>query len=212
MFWPGMNAQIADTVSSCEICLTHRNRNAKEPMIGHDIPTRPWQKVGMDLFELYAKDYLLIVDDYSGYFEINQLTSTKSNSVIKFCKQQFARHGISSEVVSDNGPQFSSAEFKAFSKSYEFEHTLVSPNYPQSNGRAEKAVQTAKLILKKAKEDKQDPYIALLNYRNTPRDGLPSPVQLLMSRRTKTQLPTSKKLLKPKTNKTIVKTLQKQTK
>ncbi|XP_033127412.1 uncharacterized protein K02A2.6-like [Anneissia japonica] len=137
MFWPGMNAQIADTVSRCEICLTHRNRNAKKT-IGHDIPTRPWQKVGMDLFELYAKDYLLIVDYYSGYFEINQLTSTKSNSVIKFCKQQFARHGIPSEVVSDNGPQFSSTEFKAFSKSYEFEHILVSPNYPQSNGRAER--------------------------------------------------------------------------
>ena len=63
---------------------------------------------------------------------------------------------------------------------------------------AERAVQTAKGILWKAKFDCQDPYLALLVYRNTPRDAvLGSPVQRLFSQRTKTTLPTSEGLLTP---------------
>ena len=65
---------------------------------------------------------------------------------------------------------------------------------------AEKAVQTVKNLLKKAIHDKQDPYIALVDYRNTPvSDTLGSPAQRLMSRRTKTLIPTTEKLLQPKT-------------
>ena len=63
---------------------------------------------------------------------------------------------------------------------------------------AEKAVQTAKRLLRKAKKDKRDPYLALLDYRNTPQDKeLGSLVQRLTGKRTKTTLPTSETLLKP---------------
>ena len=69
--------------------------------------------------------------------------------------------------------------------------------YPQSNGMAEKAVQAVKNLLKKAIHDKQDPYIALLDYRNTlVSDTLGSPAQRLMGRRTKTLTPTMEKLWK----------------
>ena len=197
MFWPGMSAQITDMVSKCSICNTYKKRNCKEPMIGHDIPDRPWQKIATDLFELDGEQYLVLVDYYSSFFEVNKLTSTKSQSVINICKQHFSRLGIPDELCSDNASQYSSAEFKQFSVDYGFKHTTSSPTYPQSNGKAEKAVHIAKTLLKKAKADKTDPYLALLDYRNTPLDGLPSPAQLLMGRRTKTRLPTVDKLLMP---------------
>ena len=64
---------------------------------------------------------------------------------------------------------------------------------------AEEAVQTAKNLIKKAIADKRDPYLALLEHRNTPlSDQLGSPVQRLMGRRTRTLIPTSEKLLQPK--------------
>ena len=57
---------------------------------------------------------------------------------------------------------------------------------------AEKAVQTVKALIKKAIHDKRDPYIALLDYRNTPvSDNLGSPSQRLMGRRTRTLIPTA---------------------
>ena len=122
-----------------------------------------------------------------------------SNQIIKRCKKQFARHGIPDIVFIDNGPQFSSQQFHNFACAYQFEHQTSCPYYPQSNGKVEKAVQTVKNILKKARDDKQDPYLALLALRNTPiNDQIGSPSQQLMGRRTCTLLPTTKQLLAPK--------------
>lgn len=55
-------------------------------------------------------------------------------------------------VVSDNGPQFSSLDYRDFAETYGFEHVTSSPLYPQSNGLAEKGVQIVKRLLKKAAE------------------------------------------------------------
>ena len=64
---------------------------------------------------------------------------------------------------------------------------------------SERAIQTIKNLLRKAFEDGNDPYIALLEYRNTAISGLKeSPAQLLMSRMLKSKLPTSASLLKPR--------------
>jgi transposase InsO family protein len=99
--------------------------------------------------------------------------STRSETVIRKLKVMLARHGIPEKVVSDNGPQYASREFADFAKSWDFKHTTSSPTYSQSNGLAEKGVQTAKHLLEKAKVDHRDPYFALLEYRNTPVDSNP---------------------------------------
>ena len=71
-------------------------------------------------------------------------------------------------------------------------------NNPHSNGAAERTVQTAKRILKKAAADHKDPFEGLLKYRNTPFEDIGvSPTQLLMSRRTRTMIPTHRRLLLP---------------
>ena len=114
-------------------------------------------------------------------------------------QKQFAHHGIPDVFVSDNGPQFYSTKLREFSDKYQFKHNTSSPLYPQSNGKAEKAVQTVKGILKKALSDKKDFQPALLDFRNTPTNvDLGSPTHRLMGRHTKTLLPTTIDLLKPK--------------
>ena len=103
-----------------------------------------------------------------------------------------ARHGIPEQVFSDNGPQFSCTEFAQFANTWGFVHSTSSPRYPQSNGLAEKAVQTAKRIIMKATTSGRDPYIALLEYRTTPISNCgKSPAQLLMSRRFRSILPST---------------------
>ena len=112
-------------------------------------------------------------------------------------KSMYARHGIPDEVIADNMP-FSIKEFHQFAKDWGFEVTTSSPRYPQSNGMSERAIQTIKKLLRKAFEDENDPYIALLEYRNTPVSGLKeSPAQLLMGRMLKSKLPSTVSLLKP---------------
>lgn len=106
---------------------------------------------------LYNSQYLLIVDYYSKFIEVSRcVRDTKSTTVIEMIKFQFVRHGIPTVAISDNGPQFSSYEFKLFSQQYDFKH-ITSPRYPRSNVLAETAVQTVKKVLKKAKQEKEDP-------------------------------------------------------
>lgn len=127
------------------------------------------------------------------------MPDTKATTVIKKLKAHFARYGIPNTVVSDNGPQYASQEFQRFSQLWEFEHKTSSPGYPQSNGKAESAVKTAKRLLHKAKASGQDPYLALLDHRNTPTQGLESsPAQRLLNRRTRSLLPAKNSLLQPK--------------
>ncbi|KAL4719015.1 hypothetical protein ACJJTC_009315 [Scirpophaga incertulas] len=76
-------------------------------------------------------------------------------------------------------------------------HTTSSPYLPRSNGLAESGVKIAKRILSKCKESGMDTYLALLQYRTTPRGNLASPSQLLMSRSLRTQLPSVASNLKP---------------
>ena len=116
--------------------------------------------------------------------------------IITACKVQFLRHGIPDALVTDNGTQFTSSALSRFAKELQFEHLTSSPYYPQSSGCAEKAVKTCKNLMKKAKVDGQDPLLALLDWWNTPTEGIgTSPVQRLMGRRTRTLLPTHENLL-----------------
>ena len=102
--------------------------------------------------------------------------------------------------MSDNGPQYSCEEFQKFAKCWDFEHVTSSPGHSQSNGKAESAVKSAKRLITKSIESKSDPFLALLDVRNTPTQGMSSsPVQRLMSRRTRSLLPTLGSLLKPQT-------------
>lgn len=200
LFWPGMNKQIEDMVGKCPVCLEHRPSNMKEPMINHTIPDRPWQTVATDLFTWNNETYMVTVDYYSRYFELDRLNnnSTTATAVIHKLKANFARHGIPQIVVSDNGPQYKCKEFETFANMWEFKHITSSPHYPQSNGLAEKSVQIAKSLLEKAKADHKDPYLSLLEYRNTPVDNFKTPAQLLMSRRLRSVLPCTHQQLKPK--------------
>ncbi|XP_041460922.1 uncharacterized protein K02A2.6-like [Lytechinus variegatus] len=198
LYWPNMNSEVKNYIQRCDVCRAMGTRQQKEPLKQHEIPERPWAKVGADLFVLDSRDYLVITDYYSNFIEVDYLTTTTSSGVIHKMKAQFARHGIPEEVVTDNGPQFTSDEFAKFGAKWEFKHTTTSPLYPQANGKVENAVKTAKSLLKKAKEGHNDPYLSLLAFRNTPTPGFSSsPVQRLMNRRTRTTLPTTAKLLEP---------------
>ena len=113
-------------------------------------------------------------------------------------KPHLARYGLPDQITTDNGPQFDCREFQQFAEQYQFEHIRTSPRYPQSNGKAENSVKTAKQILKKAFDAGRDPQLSLLDFRNTPSEGMDSsPAQRLFSRRTRTSLPIASQLLQP---------------
>ena len=194
LYWPGMNQDIKESIQQCPNCLENQPSQRAEPLQSHEIPPLPWSKVGTDLLQKDGRNYIVIVDYYSKWPELTRLNSCTSAAVINALKSQFARYGIPTVLISDNGPCYSSKEFKDFTAEWDIQHITSSPGFPKSNGQAERTVRTVKAMLEKAK----DPYTALLAYRNTPIDGVNlSPAQMLMGRRLRTTVPQTPKMLIP---------------
>lgn len=151
-----------------------------------------------DLCECDNRTLLVASDYYSNFIEVARVNTITSRAVIKERKAVFARFGIPDTLITDNGPQFSSAEFGVFAKTWMFEHKTSSPTYPQSNGKSENAVQTVKRLFAKCKSLEGSEFQALLGWRNTATAGIgSSPAQCLFGRRCKTMLPVAGSLLQP---------------
>ena len=198
LFWPGMNAEAKAYMSECDVCKSVQDAPSKEPMIAHDVPRRPWMKVAADICELEGRSLLVVVDYFSNFVEVARLSDITSVSVIRALSEIFARWGAPEILVSDNGRQFASTEFQNFANEWQFHHTTSSPRYPQANGKVENAVRTIKRLFKKCALSGQSEFRALLDWRNTPSEGIgSSPAQRIMGRRCKTTLPMSEALLQP---------------
>ena len=91
--------------------------------------------------------------------------------------------------ISDNGKQFASAEFKSFAAEWGFSPETSTSRYPQSNGLAENAVKVMKKIILKYLETDEDPFLALLAYRNSPLENGKTPAELMFGRKLRTSLP-----------------------
>ena len=196
MFWPKISSEM---VLNCPICLERRSSNPKEPLIPHKVPDYPWQNIASDIFTWDDKNFLITVDYYSKYFEVQKLPSMKTSTIIAKLKTTFARNGIPMNFLSDNAPQFCSEEFTEFAKDWDFSLIKMSPKHSQSNGMVEKMVGICKRIFAKAKSAEKDPYLGILEYRTTPIKLGFSPSELLMGRKLRSVLPVTVDQLLPKT-------------
>ena len=157
VWWPGLSTMIEAMVAKCVTCAKDRPVST-EPLLSSSFPSRPWERLAMDLFGLNGKAHLVVIDYYSRWIESKRLDDTTSQGIVYTLKEIFATHGIPDIVISDNGPQFSAASFRQFTFLYGFVHVTSSPRYPQSNGEAERAVRTIKGLLKR----NEDIHVALM--------------------------------------------------
>ena len=187
-YWPGMNAEIANMVQDCDSCQRLRP-SLHENAQAHPKATAPMHCVGLDLFQLSGKDYLVMVDRFSYYIWVHHLRSTTTTAVVNVLEQWFLEYGYPYVIISDNGPQFRS-EFKTYCREHHVVHTTSSPYNPRSNGLAESAVKSAKYLLQKSSSFK-DFQERLQVWRNTPSASNPnsvSPSEMFFTRRQRTRL------------------------
>ena len=178
VYWPNINQDIEALVTNCQSCQENQSSNQHEPLLDRTIPDRPWQRLGIDFFELNQVKYLLVIDYFSKFIELQPMHTTTARAVINALKIIYSRWGIPVEVVSDNGPPFNSDEYKAFNTEWDIKINTSSPHYPRSNGQVERCIQTLMKGLIKAKATGQDLNAVVMAYRNTPSGGLPSPAEM----------------------------------
>lgn len=191
-WWPGFSQHLQEFIKRCPTCQMHR-KPGTEPLLQTPLPERPWQVVGMDIFHVNRQNYLVVVDYFSKFFEVSHLRTMTTSDLIAELRPMFARYGMPEVVRSDNGPQFASSEFQRFLATCGSRHITSSPYYPQSNGQAERAVQTAKSLMAKTPDIHQ----ALLAHRTTPGACGYSPAQLLMGRQLRSSVPVLPSTLTP---------------
>ena len=180
MYWIGIDVDIEDYTKQCQECIK-RSQVAKEPLQPHDIPEGPWRKLGMDYFNFNGNSYVLICD-YFSKFAFMFKVKTSFWSLRDHLINLFSIEGYSDEIVSDNGPPFSSMEFAKFLSGLGIKHTTSSPGYPCSNGFIERHIQTVKNMLSKSSNTRSFQEV-LADLRMTHiGTGLPSPAEILNRR------------------------------
>ena len=198
VYWPNINQHIEMLIKKCEVCQTYQKQQQKEPMIPSDIPIYPFQIVASDLFNWNNQDFVIVVDYYSKYWEMEKSYGTKSIAIVKKMKKIFSRLGIPETLRSDNEPQYTAQVFKEFSKDWNFKHVASSPEYPKSNGFVERHIEIVRNLLTKAKQSGKDQYLAMLESRNCPVENSSSPAQLIYGRCLRSLLPIYHEKLKIK--------------
>jgi len=111
-----MNSNIEETVKNCTKCADFQRKQPSEPLIPTETPGLPFMMVGTDLLDFEPKTYLLTVDYYPKFIEVDRLQDLGSKATIEVLKAQFSRHGIPEVIRSDGDPQFASKHFARFCK------------------------------------------------------------------------------------------------
>lgn len=175
-YWPGLNAEIETLGKQCIPCVTNTNDPRKSMTIPWSRPQRPWERIHIDFAgPVNNCYYFIIIDAYSKYPEIFKMSNITTDETISKLRETFSRWGIPNEIISDNGPQLTSQEFKKFITSNGIKHITSAPYHPATNGAAENAVKTFKKSLKAALNDTMNRNVPteviicryLMNYRNS---------------------------------------------
>jgi len=93
-FWLGMRHDIQQLADNCHICQATKPGNQLDHLYQHEEGSRPCEKGVVDKCEFSGKPYLITVDYFSKFIEVDLLTNTSAKQVILCLKRHFARYGF----------------------------------------------------------------------------------------------------------------------
>ncbi|CAH8597340.1 unnamed protein product [Dicrocoelium dendriticum] len=193
VYWPGIDNDIQDLVRRCSRCQQASKMPPHQSPVPWQPPAKPWSRVHIDYAgPIDGISYLVMVDAYSKWPEVVAVNPPTASATLACLQRIFSQHGLPEVLVSDNGTQFTSSIFEDFCRRHCIEHLRSPPYHPQSNGQAERFVDTFKRALLKSRgEGTVDECLQafLLSYRSTPNPATPggqSPAEALMGRKLRT--------------------------
>ena len=194
-WWPNLNAEVEEIASKCNSCREQDPMPAKgKPTATWDWPSGPWKRLHLDFAGPFLDSmFLIVVDSHSKWLEVFPMKTATSHTTIVSLRKLFAQFGLPEHVVTDNGSQFTSHEFRQFLERNNIHHTCSAPGHPATNGIAERYVGYFKQQMKKMSATPFSVHEKLCNfllsYRTTPHPATnESPCVLLMKRQLRTRL------------------------
>lgn len=202
-WWPKLQEDIEVLIQRCRTCQLNQNASKEQDLTAWPESRNVWQRIHADFFYKNGYTFLLIIDSRSRWLDVHLMSAgIKVSQTIEKFKETFAIMGLPFELVTDNGPPFNSSEFVKFCQVNGIKCTKTPPYHPQSNGLAERYVQTVKRAFEKHFLGKHSQVTSmrelltdfLFSYRNTPNSvtGL-SPNEVVFKMKPRTRL----SMLKP---------------
>lgn len=199
VYWPGIEGDLQHHRASCTSCETHAPSQPAETLIVTPPPEYPFQSTVADMFQYEGETYMSYADRLTGWLELAHFPSGATSQRIKTqLRRYFTRWGAPEQLSTDGGTNLASEEMAEFLKKWGVKARISSAQYPQSNGRAEAAVKTAKRIIQcntggGGTLDTDKASLALLQYLNSPLRGInKSPAQLAAGRQLRDGVPTGR--------------------
>ena len=184
-WWPGYCEDVETFVARCGKCSGMKGK----PSVMHTWPKEnaPWHRVHMD--HAYIKEVgliLILVDAYSGWPEAVWVKDRSAETVKTVLRAIFARLGVPHTLVSDNAAEFGDGELMDWLNKIGCLAVKTPPKHPQSNGLAERMVQTIKKAVTMWEKGREtfNTFMArfLINFRSIPHVGKSQSPSQLMSR------------------------------
>ena len=121
------------------MCTKNLPSQQPEPFRAHSPATRPFEQIHADLGDVNGRQFLVMVDSFSGWPHVVAFRDTKTSArnVIGHIRNFFSSEGAPVTFWPDNEPQIGAAEFQRFLTDLGVTSLTFSPYYAQSNGRAE---------------------------------------------------------------------------
>ncbi|XP_043201820.1 uncharacterized protein K02A2.6-like [Amphibalanus amphitrite] len=207
-WWPGMATAAAALVKNCHVCCSKDSVLAQQarpaPLQPVQLPDRPWSKLGIDIVGPIsaappaARFAIVVTDYYSKWPEIALTSTVETDDIIRMLSALWAREGFCDEIISDNGPQFSSEKFRTYLQRRGITHHRSSLYWPRGNAAVERLNREVKSWLQEAAQlrlrtaDSFSNHVTqrLALYRTTPHCSTgEAPSVLLHGRRMRLNLP-----------------------
>ena len=148
-WWPGIDDEIATLCSSCDLCQQNARSPSKEQNHQWVYPSCPFERIHIDYAEFEGRMFFLVVDAFSKWPFVFDLGCEASSTKTVLCLLEvLGIFGIPDVIVSDNGPQFTSHEFRVFCDQNGIRRKTSPPCHPATKGQVERMVQELKKTLK----------------------------------------------------------------
>ena len=150
VWWPKIDENIENHANQCIPCQENSREPTKASVFIWENPKEPWKRLHIDFAGPYEGSmWLIVIDTATKWLEVIKMNNnTTAERTIEILRSLFSRFGLPNQIVSDNGPQFTSDTYHQFCVNNGIRRTLIAPYHPRSNGEAERFVQTFKSAIK----------------------------------------------------------------
>ena len=147
VWWPGISADLSRIRDSCGSCVRNAPSLPALPPVPMTMPDYPFQLVAGDYFAYGGKEYIVIVDRYSGWPIVSRCKEGTAGELVRLLSGYCCTYGVPEEIATDGVRVFVSVEVRRFLETWEIKHRVSSAYNPHSNLRAESGVKSMKRLI-----------------------------------------------------------------